>query len=247
MPTRRRRKLDAAVARLQAKYGPRAARQGVETPRPNDVPAISTTFPELDAVLQIGGVPRGRITELVGPATSGKVTLTARIIAAAHRQHQTLAAWLDLTHTCDPDYLHRCGVYLERLLVVHPATGADALAITLHLIESQTLAVLVFDGMAAITPHETAQMIGTLERLATVAPGTDTAVLFITEPQAQFRTLAHVAALRMAIHRERWLTRHGDVRGYAAQVRVIKHRWGRTGVTASIRITFNGTVRGDGL
>ena len=243
----RRRKLDAAVARLQTKYGHRSARQGANIPRSTHTPAISTTFPALDTALQIGGVPRGRITELVGPATSGKITLAARIIAAAHRERGALAAWLDLTHTCDPDYLHRCGVDLDRLLVVHPATGADALAITLHLTESQTLAALVFDGVAAITPGETGQLTGTLERLAAGVTRTNTAILFVTEPNAQFHTLAHVATLRLGIHRERWLMRHGDVRGYTAQVQVLKHRGGRPGTTTTLRIAFNGTVRGDGL
>ena len=75
MPSHRQRKLDAVVARLQLQYGPRAVRKAAT---PVHVSHLSTTFPELDAALGIGGLPRGRITEIVGPATSGKVTLAAK-------------------------------------------------------------------------------------------------------------------------------------------------------------------------
>jgi hypothetical protein len=60
-----------------------------------------------------GVVPRGRITEIVGPATSGKVTLAEKVLVAAHRERHALVAWLDPSRTCDPDYLHRCGVDLR--------------------------------------------------------------------------------------------------------------------------------------
>ena len=81
--TSRQRKLDAVVARLQLQYGPRAIRKAAAAP-PAPVAHISTTFPDLDAALGIGGLPRGRITEIIGPATSGKVTLAAKVLSAAH-------------------------------------------------------------------------------------------------------------------------------------------------------------------
>jgi recombination protein RecA len=261
MPSRRQRKLDVVVAGLQLQYGPRAVRrapaQHVEA-----VPCIATTFPELDAALApheqgpaglgIGGLPRGRISEIVGPATSGKVTLAAKVLASAQRAPDALVAWLDLGRTCDPDYLHRCGLDLDRLLIVRPEDGGDALAITLHLVESNTLAALVFDGLADLAQgrkESLGQTIGMLERLATAVTRTQTAVLFLAEPYAQFRTLAHVATIRLAIRRERWIIRdsRGDVRGYEGAVEILKHKLGRAGAVVPIRITFNGTVRGDGL
>ncbi len=75
---------------------------------------------------------------------------------------------------------------------------------------------------------------------------TQTAVVFLTDPEQSSRALAHAAAVRLNIRRERWITRNGDVRGYEGQTELLKNRLGRTG-TARIRITFNGTVRGDGL
>jgi recombination protein RecA len=274
MPSRRQRKLDAVVAGLQLQYGPRAVKRAAGR-HAEPVSCIATTFPELDAALAphgageqgsggAGGVPRGRISEIIGPATSGKVTLAAKVLASAQRDRDALVAWLDLGRTCDPDYLHRCGLDLDRLLVVHPEDGADALAITLHLAESNALAALVFDGLADLSPAAeapvsrdsartgqipTGLVTGMLERLSTVVAGTQTVVMFLTEPYAQLRTLAHVATVRLAIRRERWITHspQGDVRGYEGTVEILKHRLGWAGAIVPIRITFNGTVRGDGL
>jgi recombination protein RecA len=252
MPSRRQRKLDLVVAGLQLQYGPQAVRRAVERSAA-PVSCIATTFPELDAALAPngvgeGGLPRGRISEIVGPATSGKVTLAAKVLASAQRERDALVAWLDLGRTCDPDYLNRCGLDLDRLLIVRPQGGADALAVALHLVESNTLAALVFDGLAGLLPEDQPGLaIGMLERLAAVVTQTRTAVLFLTEPYAQSRTLAHVAAVRLAIRRERWITRDGDVRGYEGAAEILKHKLGRAGARIPIRITFNGTVRGDGL
>jgi recombination protein RecA len=249
MPSRRQRKLDLVVAGLQLQYGPRAiwraAGRSVES-----VPCLATTFPELDAALVPsgagGGLPRGRISEIIGPATSGKVTLAAKVLAFAQRERDALVAWLDLGRTCDPDYLNRCGLDLDRLLIVHPQDDADALAVALHLVESYTLAALVFDGLAGFLPGA-GLATGMLERLAAVVTQTQTAVLFLTEPYAQSRTLAHVATVRLSIRRERWITHDGDVRGYEGRVEILKNRMGRAGALAWIRITFNGTVRGNWL
>jgi recombination protein RecA len=251
MTSGRQRKLDAVIARLQLEYGPRAIRKAAPV---QPISHISTTFPELDAALRgptslerTGGLPRGRISEIIGPATSGKATLAAKVLSAAHREETTLVAWIDLSRTCDPDYLHRCGLDLGRLLIVRPRDVEDALAIALHLVESNTLAALVFDEVFPTTFGSHWATDGALERLAAVVTETETAVIFLTGPSAQSRTLAHVAAVRLAIRRERWIHRDRDVRGYVAQVEVIKHKLGRAGALVPIRITFNGTVRGDGL
>ncbi len=232
------------MTRLQLRYGPRAL--GRAAPAPSPVAHISTTFPDLDAALGIGGLPRGRISEIVGPATSGKVTLAAKVLAAAHAERDAMVAWLDLSRTCDPDYLRRCGLDLDRLLVVRPDNVLDAPAITLHLVESQALAALVFDGMADLLGAASVEPVlaGTLERLAAVVAHTETAAIFLAEPYAQYRTLAHVAAVRLAIRRERWLSRGPDVRGYEGHVQIVKHKLGPAGATVVIRITINGTVRG---
>ncbi len=242
MPSTRQRKLDAVVAQLQVKYGPTAVRKAA--PKPEPVAQLPTTFSALDAALG-GGLPRGRITEIGGPATSGKVTLAAKALAAAQQDSQALVAWLDLSRTCDPDYLHRCGLALDRLLIVRPRDGADGLALALHLVESRTLAALVFDSTVQLKEIDQALVAGALERLAVAVAQTPTAVLFLAEPGAQSRTLAHVATVRLALRRERWLTLGQDVRGYEGQVALLKHKLGQAGAVVPLRITFNGTVRGE--
>lgn len=252
----RHRKLNTVIARLQLQYGPHALQRAGLSGASGRIGCISTTFSELDAVLAefcfkgSGGLPRGRITEIVGPATSGKVTLAAKVMAAAHRERGALAAWLDLNRTCDPDYLHRCGVDLSRLLVVRPEDNRDALVIALHLVESNILTVLVVDGVVdlmRLASDDESLMVGALERLGAVVTQTSTAVLFLSEPGAQHQTLAHLATVRLKVTREHWLTRHGDVRGYEGQVQILKNKIGRSGIVVPIRIIFNGTVRGKGL
>jgi recombination protein RecA len=251
MPSQRRRKLDALVTQLQFEHGPRAIRRAEPGERAPAVARIPSTFTELDALLD-GGLPRGRISEITGPATSGKLTLAAKVIAAAHRDRDTVAAWIDTWRTCDADYMHRCGIDLSRLLVVRPASLVDALAMTLHLVESRSLAVLVMDTLPPPEPGERpgsgeGALAGALSRLSALLTETQTAVLFLTDPEQHSQALAHAATVRLNIRREQWLTgKGGDVRGYEGQTELVKNRLGRTGA-ARIRITFNGTVRGDGL
>ncbi len=256
MPSQRRRKLDALVTQLQFEHGLRAIRRAEPGEAAPAVVRIPTTFAELDALLD-GGLPRGRISEVIGPATSGKLTLAAKVISAAHRERDAVAAWIDTWRTCDADYMHRCGIDLSRLLVARPSSLADALAMTLHLVESRALAVLVVDTLPPAEPGEKTgsgegALAGALSRLAALLTETPTAVIFLTDSGQSSRALAHAAAVRLNIRREQWVTRgHGfarnrDVRGYEGQTELVKNRLGRTG-TARIRITFNGTVRGDGL
>jgi recombination protein RecA len=250
----RYRRLDAVVNRLQLQHGARAIRRASASEVQTLTPCLSTAFPALDAALadargkgDVGGVPRGRITEIIGPATSGKVTLAAKILAIAHGERNALAAWLDPSRTCDPDYLHRCGVDLDRLLIVRPQERDDALLIALHLVESHALSALVIDGCFDPEAGSAKEAAGTMERLATAVASTMTAILFLSEPAAQYQTLAHAATLRLAISRERWLIQREDVRGYEGHVTILKNKLGRAGVAVPIRITFNGTVRVDGL
>ncbi len=247
MPSRRQRKLDALVSRLQVQYGPRAIHRDPLPRTPEPIPHVSTTFPARDAALGIGGLPRGRISEISGRVTSGKLTLAAKLLSAAQREPDALGAWLDLGRTCDPDYLYRCGVDLERLLVVRPEDSADALAILLHLVESNTLAVLVFDSLSELHRGDESRLAGALERLATIVTQTGTAVIFLSDPAIQFRTLAHLATVRLELRFERWIDLRPDVRGYEGQVKIVKHKLGRAGGEVLIRFAFNGTIKGHGL
>ncbi len=116
-----------------------------------DVPAISTGSVTLDVALGVGGVPRGRVTEIFGPESSGKTTLTLSIIANAQRAGGT-AAFIDAEHAFDPSYAKMLGVNLDNLLMSQPDTGEQALDITETLVKSNAVDVVVIDSVAALTP-----------------------------------------------------------------------------------------------
>ena len=111
--------LDAAVATIQGRYGPWALVRGRPAPtsdRPIVPPHVPTGFPRLDRVLEIGGLPKGRVCEVLGPTTSGKTTLALTFLAQAQRDGGQVG-YIDQAIGIDPGYAHRCGLDLSRLLV----------------------------------------------------------------------------------------------------------------------------------
>jgi recombination protein RecA len=116
-----------------------------------DVPAISTGSLGLDVALGIGGIPRGRVTEIYGPESSGKTTLTMHCIAEAQRKGG-LAAFIDAEHAFDKTYAERLGIDTENLLISQPDNGEQALEIADHLIRSGAIDIIVIDSVAALVP-----------------------------------------------------------------------------------------------
>ena len=116
-----------------------------------DVPAISTGSLGLDIALGIGGIPRGRITEIYGPESSGKTTLTMHCIAEAQRKGG-LAAFIDAEHAFDKVYAEKLGIDTENLLISQPDNGEQALEIADHLIRSGDIDIIVIDSVAALVP-----------------------------------------------------------------------------------------------
>jgi recombination protein RecA len=116
-----------------------------------DIPAISTGSLGLDMALGIGGIPRGRVTEIYGPESSGKTTLTLHCIAEAQKAGG-LAAFIDAEHTFDKAYAEKLGIDTENLLISQPDNGEQALEITEHLIRSGAIDIIVIDSVAALVP-----------------------------------------------------------------------------------------------
>src|SRR5688500_20257466 len=114
--------------------------------------AIPTGALNLDAAIGIGGIPRGRITEIYGPESSGKTTLCLHVIANAQRTGG-VAAFIDAEHALDIDYARKLGVDIENLLVSQPDTGEQALEIAELLIRSGAIDVVVIDSVAALVPR----------------------------------------------------------------------------------------------
>src|SRR5207253_1968687 len=116
------------------------------------VEAISTGAMSLDLALGVGGLPRGRVTEIYGPEASGKTTLAMHVVAEAQR-NGGICAYIDAEHAMDPIYARAIGVNVDELLISQPDTGEQALEITDTLIRSGALDVVVIDSVAALTPR----------------------------------------------------------------------------------------------
>tara|TARA_B100000795_G_scaffold257316_1_gene230458 strand:+ start:1940 stop:2950 length:1011 start_codon:yes stop_codon:yes gene_type:complete len=117
-----------------------------------DIPSISTGSVGLDIALGIGGIPQGRVTEIYGPESSGKTTLTLQIIAECQKKGGT-AAFIDAEHALDPQYAGKLGVNVDDLLLSQPDTGEQALEVADMLVKSNAVDLVVIDSVAALVPR----------------------------------------------------------------------------------------------
>ena len=117
-----------------------------------DIPSISTGSVGLDIALGIGGIPQGRVTEIYGPESSGKTTLTLQIIAECQKKGGT-AAFIDAEHALDPQYAGKLGVNVDDLLLSQPDTGEQALEVADMLVKSNSVDLVVIDSVAALVPR----------------------------------------------------------------------------------------------
>ena len=148
----RTKALGVAIGQIEKAYGKGSImRMGVNGPMIK-VSAIPTGAINLDAAIGIGGVPRGRITEVYGPESSGKTTLCLHVIANAQK-NGGIAAFIDAEHALDIEYARKLGVDVDSLLVSQPDTGEQALEICEVLVRSSALDVVVIDSVAALVPR----------------------------------------------------------------------------------------------
>lgn len=143
--------LENTLAALRKRYGEGAIMKLGETANLK-VDAIPTGSISLDLALGIGGIPRGRVTEIYGPEASGKTTICQHIIAEAQKKGG-VAAFIDVEHALDPQYAAKCGVNTDELLVAQPDTGEQALEIAEALVRSGAVDVVVIDSVAALVPR----------------------------------------------------------------------------------------------
>jgi recombination protein RecA len=144
--------LNVAIQQIERAYGKGSIMRMGEDEARMEVAAISTGAINLDAAIGIGGIPRGRVTEIYGPEASGKTTLCLHVIANAQRAGG-VAAFVDAEHALDIEYARKLGVDVDNLLVSQPDTGEQALEITEVLIRSGAVDVVVIDSVAALVPR----------------------------------------------------------------------------------------------
>jgi recombination protein RecA len=152
MATEKEKALDIAISQIEKQFGKGSIMRLGEASAKVAVEVIPTGSLSLDLALGIGGIPRGRVTEIFGPEAAGKSTLCQHIIAEAQKASGK-AAYIDVEHALDPAYAATCGVKLDDLLISQPDTGEQALEITETLVRSGAIDVVVIDSVAALAPR----------------------------------------------------------------------------------------------
>ncbi len=152
MTTEKEKALELAIDQIEKRFGKGSVMKLGEAVAILPVGVIPSGSLALDLALGVGGIPRGRVTEIFGPDASGKTTLGQHIIAEAQKQGG-LAAYIDVEHALDPSYAGKCGVNIDDLLISQPDTGEQALEITEALVRSGALDVIVIDSVAALVPR----------------------------------------------------------------------------------------------
>src|SRR4030042_1459722 len=152
MTTEKVKALELAISQIEKQFGKGSIMKLGESAAMSPVEVIPTGSLALDLALGVGGIPKGRITEIFGPEGSGKTTLGQHIIAEVQKQGGT-AAYIDAEHALDPAYAGNCGVNVNDLLISQPDTGEQALEITEALVRSAAVDVIVIDSVAALVPR----------------------------------------------------------------------------------------------
>lgn len=241
--------IQAALLQIEKQFGKGAAMKlGERAAIP--VESISTGSLGLDYALGIGGVPRGRITEIFGPESSGKTTLALHIIAEAQKK-KGYAAFVDAEHALDANYAKALGVNIEELIVSQPDYGEQALEITEQLIRSGAIDVIVIDSVAALVPRAELQgemgeaqvglqarlMSQALRKLAGIVAKSNTAVVFINQVREKIgimfgnpevttggRALKFYSTVRIEIRRVASIKEGENVTGSHTKVKVVKNK-----------------------
>src|SRR6266498_2248856 len=148
----RRQALELAIAQIERQFGKGSVmRLGANGPL-EEIAVIPTGAITLDVALGVGGLPRGRVTEIYGPESSGKTTLALHVVAEAQRLGG-IAAFIDAEHALDPIYAKKLGVNTDELLISQPDNGEQALEITETLVRSNAVDIIVVDSVAALVPR----------------------------------------------------------------------------------------------
>jgi recombination protein RecA len=247
--TDKQKALEAVIAQVERQFGKGSVMRLGEATR-LQVEAIPTGSVALDMALGVGGIPRGRITEIYGSESSGKTTLGLHIIAEAQKRGGN-ALFVDAEHALDPDYARAIGVDVDRLYISQPSTGDEALEIMDTLIRSGAFDVAVLDSVAALMPRQELEgdigdvtvgaqarlMSQALRKLGSSAAKTNTAVVFVNQIREKVgvmygnpettpggRALKFWASVRLEVRRVDNIKQGNEVIGVRTRVKVVKNK-----------------------
>src|SRR5213079_3380111 len=246
----KKKALNLAIAQIEKNHGKGAIMKMGSSDSRVRVDAISTGAINLDAAIGVGGIPRGRVTEIYGPESSGKTTLCLHVVANAQRAGG-VAAYIDAEHALDTDYAVKLGVDVESLLVSQPDTGEQAMEICEILVRSGAVDVVVIDSVAALVPKAEIEgdmgdshmglqarlMSQALRKLTAAIARSRTSVIFINQLREKVgvvfgnpevtpggRALKFYSSVRIELRRVETLKQGTTVVGSRVKARIVKNK-----------------------